>query len=367
MTENIELIEMRAKLKQQLTAGVYKTIIEVIFDGTGRFIQKLTRQSKPSPAWTSALIIGLATLALGLLISLLLGEFSTLRREFIPLEISGVVIALTGWIGVRTYTRIINTTLEEHLLEAIESATDLTDLQRWLISLSNLKHPLIFGVVYVILLVPYGLGYLAVVRGGFVGYGALSMSIISFFFGGILVYFIFIFITLPVRLSRYHYKLYPADPSSSEVVDRISNLLTVLVYMVAAMAALSTFLFALFGFGALRSAVGIIPMIVVGWGPLTIIFLLNQYALSKIITEGKWIKLNEIQAQVAAIETVQNVADKDTMEAINRLMDYHDRIKGTRNSALNLRASLNFLNSLLLPLITFILANLDQILAFFTS
>jgi hypothetical protein len=47
---------------------------------------------------------------------------------------------------------------------------------------------------------------------------------------------------------------------------------------------------------------------------------------------------------------------------MNRLMDLHDRIKATRSSALDLRAGLAFLNSLLLPLIAFLLANLDRVL-----
>ena len=53
------------------------------------------------------------------------------------------------------------------------------------------------------------------------------------------------------------------------------------------------------------------------------------------------------------------------MEAMNRLMDYHDRVRATRNSALDLRTSLSFLNSLLLPLIAFILANLDSLVELF--
>ncbi len=46
-------------------------------------------------------------------------------------------------------------------------------------------------------------------------------------------------------------------------------------------------------------------------------------------------------------------------------MDYHDRVKATRNSVLNLRAGLNFLNSLLIPLLAFILANLEKVLDLF--
>ena len=38
-------------------------------------------------------------------------------------------------------------------------------------------------------------------------------------------------------------------------------------------------------------------------------------------------------------------------------MDYHDRIKSTPNSALNMRVSLNFLNSLILPILAFVITN----------
>jgi hypothetical protein len=50
------------------------------------------------------------------------------------------------------------------------------------------------------------------------------------------------------------------------------------------------------------------------------------------------------------------------MDAIKRLMDYHDRVKGTRDSALDFRTYLSFINSLLLPLLAFILGNLDLVL-----
>jgi len=70
---------------------------------------------------------------------------------------------------------------------------------------------------------------------------------------------------------------------------------------------------------------------------------------------------------VEALQAHENIAEKETVEAINRLMDYHDRIKATRNSALDLRAGLNFLNSLLLPLLAFLLANLKEVLKLFSG
>jgi len=95
-------------------------------------------------------------------------------------------------------------------------------------------------------------------------------------------------------------------------------------------------------------------------------FALNHTSLSSIIRRAKWKTLNEIQVKVEKLQAVENFEDKETMEAINRLMDYHDRVKATRNSALDFGTYLNFINSLLLPLLAFILGNLDLVLNLFT-
>jgi hypothetical protein len=50
---------------------------------------------------------------------------------------------------------------------------------------------------------------------------------------------------------------------------------------------------------------------------------------------------------------------------INRLMDYHERIRATPNSNLNLQSLGNFLNQLALPLLGFLLANIDTVINLF--
>lgn len=109
----------------------------------------------------------------------------------------------------------------------------------------------------------------------------------------------------------------------------------------------------------------LIFLIIIIWGPAITFFIIGQYSLSNIITNAKWQKLNQIQSRVERLEAEANIEDKDTMETINRLMEYHNQILKTPNSALNIRASLNFLNSLLLPVLAFVLANLDKLLALF--
>jgi hypothetical protein len=115
----------------------------------------------------------------------------------------------------------------------------------------------------------------------------------------------------------------------------------------------------------LASSLGILIMIV-WWVPLIALFILYQTSLASIIRRAKWKTLNEIQTQVEELRATGSLKDKETIEAINRLMDFHDRVKATRNSAIDSSTIINFINSLLLPLIAFLLGNLDKVLLLFS-
>jgi hypothetical protein len=363
LAEDTALLEKRAELKRQLAAGEYKTLVDVMLDGTGRLVQKLTRNPKLPPFWFSAVVLALIILLISLLTSILLGEFYPLRRDWIPIEISFVVISLAFPIAVKIYSSMLSVTLRDYILDAIESAADLADLQRWLALVSDKKGQLFFSLAYAILISFYGLILFMIISGGFFGFGPTVLIIILNFLVGTSLYYFLPNLILPIRLSGYQFKLYAADPSSSEVIGRLSEMLTNVVYLGAALAAISTLLIVLLGL----LETSIIIMFLLVWGLLAAGFAINQYALAKIITNAKWKTLNDIQTQVEKLAVEENIADKEKMEALNRLMDYHDRIRATRNSALDLRAGLNFLNSLLLPLIAFVLANLDKVLAYFSQ
>jgi hypothetical protein len=361
MAEDIALLEKRTELKHQLATGAYKTLIDRMWDGVGYLIQKLTRNSEVSSFWFSAVVFALITLLISFLTSIFLGEFYPQRRNFIPLEILFVGIGLAFPIAVKIYSSMLSVTLRDYILDAIESTADLADLQRWLALVSDKKKHLFFSLVYTILMSFYGLILFMRISGGFFGFGPAVLLIILNFLVGTSLYYFLPNLTLPIRLSRYQFKLYTADPSSSEVIGRLSGLLTNVVYLGAILATISTLLFV--SLGLLETS--LIIMFLLVWGLLAAGFAINQYALAKIITNAKWKTLSDIQTKVEKLATEENIADKEKMEALNRLMDYHDRIKATRNSALDLRAGLNFLNSLLLPLIAFVLSNLDKIVAYF--
>jgi hypothetical protein len=354
-----ELAQKRTELKQQLAAGEYQTLVDVILNGTGRLTQKLTRNPKPISFWFSGVLIALITLLIGFLTSIFLGEFFSLRREMILLEISIVGLGFAWIITSKIYIGIAFTTWQDHLLDTIESTRNLTDFRHWLNTVCSVNKTLLFSLAFSLVISLYSFVSIVMTRGGFIGFGPVTISLIVQFQTGLFVYYVLlVLVILPIRSSQYQFKLHPVDPSSSEVINNLSDMLTSFLYITAILAVVNTLIVAFL-------IPANITFFILGWILIIALFILNQYVLSKIITKAKSKKLGEIQIRIEKLEAKGNITDKETMEAINRLMDYHDRIRSTRNSALDFRAGLSFLNSLLLPLIAFVLSNLDQIRGFF--
>ena len=367
MTTDAALHEKREALKRRLAAGEYRTLIDVLLAGISRIIQKITHNPRPISPWYSSLILFLVVLLTGFAFTILLGDvsnFTTLQvtAVFIPLSILIGYLAVGSMVTNNIYVHRVFTTIHDSVLDAAESSATVDSVEHWLTAVCDRKAHLIMAVVGGVAGGIFLLSIFRVATGiplpSAIAVETLLVSVASFAF----LYLLFFMVVLSTRVGRYHLKLYAADPSSSEVIGRLADLLSGFVYLAAIYAALVTLIMALAGFG-LQASVGVLGPIL--WIPIIAMFILNQTSLSSIIRRAKWKTLNEIQARVEQLHGADSLADKDTMDAINRLMDYHDRIKGTRNSAFDLRAFLSLVNSLLLPFLALLLANLDKVLALF--
>ena len=90
-------------------------------------------------------------------------------------------------------------------------------------------------------------------------------------------------------------------------------------------------------------------------------------SLSKLITRAKWRELREVQERVERLKATGQLEEEETMGAIRRLMDYHDRVARTPGSVLDFRAGLRFVNSLLLPVVALVLANFEKLWKLFSE
>ncbi|MFN8447282.1 MAG: hypothetical protein U0521_01450 [Anaerolineae bacterium] len=74
--------------------------------------------------------------------------------------------------------------------------------------------------------------------------------------------------------------------------------------------------------------------------------------------------MSEIQAR---IDWSASQLTERRIEYLNGLITYHDYVRRSPDSALNFNAVLNLLRSLLLPVLVFLLVNLDRIFLLLTS
>jgi hypothetical protein len=362
MTEETALLDKREELKHELLASQSRTLVDTVLGGTGGLIQKLTRSSRPISMGYNFAMIVLVALLLGLLIGILLNEqerFSQLG----PLAILGVGLSFASLIVAGINTDQILATLRDHLIDAVGSVEDLADLHSWMTNTWASRKSLTFSIVGGLFCGAFIAVLVSAAGGTFIGFGLTLWALLCGVCFGIALYYLYLMIRLPLRLSRYQYDLYEGDPSSSTVVSQLGHTLNNCAYLVAASVAILTLFVA-----SSRSFAWLgILVVLVGWIPVTVEFITTQVSLKRIITTAKSNILGEIEMEVADVRRGAQLADKEAMEALNRLMDYHDRISRTPSSTLNLGAGLNLLSQLLLPLLAFVLANLDRLLGLFAN
>ena len=373
MSTDTALIEKREELKRRLAAGEYKTLVDVILRWIDRVIRKLTRRSEPLPIWFIAVIlwVGISlTINMAVLIT---GGWSTYRLVVesyglgfglgVLINESVNILFIVSTVVINQYMGRLFVLWRDSILDITESEASLKEFEDWLKKSCNWRLHIFVTLIPVMVLTPYGIILTSTLLRTKIDFWNVFSSVVISIFAWAFLYQFLMVILLAARLRRYDLKLFSADPGSSEVISRLSDELGFFIYYVAIYAAILTL--GTSWLGLLSSLLGF-ALVLLLWLPITVLFILNQTSLSSIIRRAKWKTLNEIQAKVEKLQAAENFEDKETMEAINRLMDYHDRVKATRNSALDFGTYLNFINSLLLPLLAFILGNLDLVLNLFT-
>ncbi len=360
MVEKTALVEKREEIRRIIATGYYKTLMERFLDYVGLGIQKLTRSSPP-PFWVCAFAFELCKILLSIFITILLDK-----------KIINVITGLVFTCGVSItvclfiiMSRKFWKTFAEPIIDHIESVSNIADLQQFGNSFrKNDRKVIIFTValvcLYFVLRIIYtetlpGIGYLII---AFISLIQITISL--FGFPGLFIIFTF-------RLRSYHFKLYHGDPSGSECIENLSDIINFFIYTLAIYSALSTFFF-IWGMPPGFPQQVLKQILIAGfsipWILGIIMSLFYHSALSKIIKRDKWKTLNAIQDQAKALQNREKILSDSTIASLNTLMDYHNRIKKTPNSAINTNAIMTFVKSLGLPLLGSLLAYLKQFIAF---
>jgi len=359
MEDEAALQEKRAELKRVINEGMEKTFPAYFFNAVGRGLRKVFRLKK-QPHWSvSAFVLGVLMYLPGIMVAVATREifqWKEVRVLYVAL------IALAYLAPIVSHINVVYNVLpgiRDELVDSIQSIEDLDKLQSWMNAFWSLRKWLAFvvwcGLLYgIVSTIGFSLSL-----GSFLGFGltTLTFSVGPFFVIPLLV--IFYMLTLPSQLADYHLNLYESDPANSEIILRLNNTLNVYLYILAGYVAISTALISLNP----ATTWFVFVIILIGWIPTILQFLINQYAMRKIIITAKWGILNRLQAQIKEVQKNKliDVADT-TLALLNQLMDLHDRISAKPNSILTWGTGLSFLNQLMLPLLGLLLGNLDKLL-----
>lgn len=342
MTTNIKSLNKKREIfREQIQRGEYKSIAEIILDGIGEFIQNVMHSTRPITYLSSGLLIVLVVLLISILVSLLANEFHALTEsDAIWMALWAISLGYFSIVGFYSVVSQVFNTISESVLDSIQSVKDLESLQEWSGSTSRIQRQLIYILGFTILMS----GFLFLVQWKSLGshyplFGLSVIAIATFIQIGLAISCLPPLSGLIVRLETYKLKLYMVDPASSEVIEQLSHSLNKTTLFGAELVATVTFGFVFFKFVQQQI---MLSLILFAWALFVTRFLLQQITFTKIISRAKRAKLNDIQAQIEMLETGHNLANKDTLEIINHLMDYHDRIKNTPSSAINIRSGLNF-------------------------
>lgn len=360
MAGNSNVAKQCKEWKNELRDGNKETLVDALLRWVGR--------GKPVSSLVGIIVFFVLPYLIGLLIAVVLGELDRWQRLFGNMFSSPVLLAwstfglFTSTVSMfiaNSYFRRIVVVIRDYLLDIVESQKTLEVIKYWINFLYNKKAALLTGILGGALVTPLTVLINRQAAGVFVGIGhTITLFLFSFqstlFFGFLLGILAFAY-----HVQNFELRLFEADPSNSEVVDRLSVSLNWFVYLVAVYGAVQTFAVVTLQLPYFTSIMFIF------WGAIVGIFLLSQYGLAQIIRRAKWKTLNKIQKNITAIQNKSSALSKDEKENLNWLLEYHDRVKMTRNTAFDWSAGLSFLNSMLLPLIGFMLGNLDTIIAFF--
>lgn len=362
MPNDAELAKKQWDLKQEITSGMHILLMGLIFEYTNRLVQRLTRNPMPPPFYLTVILVAFGVQLIqipGLLVAILLKE----THQYSELSMLGslsIELAFAGIFVAKLNINYVLKNLRDHVVDAIECIESLTDLQHCLSNFWSLRKQISCAVFFAAIAGALTAVGVSQSTKHFIGVGFTISAFLAWTIAVIPVYYLFQMAILPLRLSRYQYNLFEANPIRSDVLRHLSLILKNYTYVVAIFMAVTTFFY---GVNSSTRSLNII-ILIVGWIPLTVQFLSNRFALKTIARNAKWQTLREVELKIKSIQTQADLADKETMESITRLMDYHDRINATHDAALDLRARISFLNQIMLTVLASILANIDGILKF---
>lgn len=352
------IVKMRKKMKLEVSNRSGSNLPTVMICVTDNLIRRISGSKDTLPLWYVVLFLALVIQLPTLLVTLLLKEFdqwSVLGVIWIGYIEVGLLAAMMAYNQIHHIVHALTT----WLIDSIHEEDDLIDLEESLDEFFNIRkfgiNTILFSAFWCVTFSTIFSWYL----GKFIGFGLASGTIVYGFVAGAGYVYLPWLIQFSSRLGRYEFDLFALMPAHSEIIARLKNFFNFQMYGIMGYFLVCTIV-------AVINIWAEVLVVIVAWIPATLLFIFYQNSLRQIIIKSKWKYLKKLQMQITNLSERRD-PKRTTIEAINVLMDHHERVRLTPNSTMDLRSVLTFLNQLMLPIIGFFLANIDKIIKFLSK
>ena len=187
-------------------------------------------------------------------------------------------------------------------------------------------------------------------------FGPTLIYFVNFFHVGLAFYAWISLMAFILRLKNWDLILYPDDPASSPILLQLSMEINSFILVISIIFAI---LYLPIGLVGALNFTTILPYIVLCLIPILLLFVLGNQTFSHQIIRVKYKRLAQIQSRIMKLSSNVEKMDTDTIAQVKSLIEYHDRVKSSRNSIYNTQSLFNILGSLALPALSAILSTID--------
>ena len=339
--EAIMSVVMQRKQTSQATAELWKNNF---FNRHWRAIGIFLGRGKQVSIWISAAALMAINWLLGVSLSFLLREtyFTTTSLVLTNLMwVSYTYLAILLALG--TYGKLLEF-VRLRLIESMKKEQDIQELQAWAQQwVGGSFRPVLFCLVFSSLV--SSLNVYSIYPTIPLSIGVTLIYFLNFFHLGAPIYGLISMIAFLLRLRLWNLSLYPDDPASSPILLQLSKQLR--DYLLIFSLGIALFM-VLTGLVNALNPITITEFFIVNWIPILTLFFLSHFVFSTVIIRVKYERMGELQSRIMKLSHLDKTDTKRTAQIMS-LMDYHDRVKATKNSLINSQAILNLLGSLAFP------------------
>ena len=353
------MTEMTRESLREEIEWVYQTsLMRMYWRTIGRGLARLVGKKGEAPAWVSFTVAFVMVQAITTVVRIALKE-QDLTSMMLSVQFSYPMLAYC-WLGLMIFQTQVERFINYFKTDIVDSL-DLPDsqpaIESWLRSAGarSLQAPITFlftaWMTILTILVIFGQ------RNEPAGVSVYIFTTLVFVQLIPHMYWIFAAaITFAFSIRQWKFKLFADDPSRTPVIQTLHRLSSNFLLAIAFLLAVNQLI--AFPLG-LYSRLYIMSMIAALWTPTILFFIFRESAFAHLLTNAKLKRLAGIQKQIMEIEHDQDLSQKEPAEAVNRLLDLHDRVKSAPASMINLSSIANLLGSLALPLLGALLSIFD--------